>query len=624
MDPNQTQLQSQQMQHSHGFVFDMNKAARRDAPLIGTPFATMNGNEMSDGMETMEAPGGGWTAPASHGLRPRPATIHEGFSYCAGEEYGTVPSWDVCSNFSIQTPSDSMSRPVSMHQDFYPPTTVESHMPNFDGDMGIGQAFTSDEAIPVLDLRYQGSQVEKDPMNFEPGSNRSRRMSGSSFTMSTTGGFSDMPSYDDFSTTHSEAPSLTSDYPPRSNRNSLMSSTQLSPVASPRMTPHNRTELVRAQSRGRGASPSPRPGVRSAPYNADSSARNKRWSTGTYCTARRAQPFVYHHTHDAFGHRVMSRHSSPTVSSNPLPLNFGNLQAAQQHPFMIPQPPAFHNGMFVPSQPPSHVYHPAEIPNFETPPQLLSHGLFRMLQSNADPHALHSHYTDLSDPPDLYASLNEEQIPPPPEDMNPEDPDLIPHEQELRFEGDLYTPRWVRGHGNKREGWCGICKPGRWLVLKNSAFWYDKSFTHGISAATGSPFQEPQEKRRMDGNPDVWEGLCGSCNDWIALVSSKKKGTTWFRHAYKCHTHPKVKDAPKRRRENSHSRLAAPQISKCKAEPPVPSTPQLRPASESMATTPASGFVQSASMRTREQHLRPGQLQPRQTYLACDGMSNMI
>ena len=180
---------------------------------------------------------------------------------------------------------------------------------------------------------------------------------------------------------------------------------------------------------------------------------------------------------------------------------------------------------------PSHSYH--EPHQFETPPPLLSHGLFRMLQSNADPHSMHSHYTDLSDPPDLYASLHEEQLPPPPEDMNPSDPDLIPHEQELRFDGDLYTPRWVRGHGNKREGWCGICKPGRWLVLKNSAFWYDKSFTHGISAATGSPFQEPQETRRMDGNPDVWEGLCGSCNEWVALVSSKKKGTTWFRHAYK-------------------------------------------------------------------------------------------
>lgn len=117
--------------------------------------------------------------------------------------------------------------------------------------------------------------------------------------------------------------------------------------------------------------------------------------------------------------------------------------------------------------------------------------------------------------------------------MHPEDPELVPHEQELRFENDLYTPRWVRGHGNKREGWCGICKPGRWLVLKNSAFWYDKSFTHGISAATGQAFEGPRETRRMEGNPDIWEGLCGSCGEWIALVSSKKKGTTWFRHAYK-------------------------------------------------------------------------------------------
>ena len=117
--------------------------------------------------------------------------------------------------------------------------------------------------------------------------------------------------------------------------------------------------------------------------------------------------------------------------------------------------------------------------------------------------------------------------------MNPSDPDLVPHEQEPRFEGDLYTPKYVRGHGNKREGWCGLCKPGRWLVLKNSAFWYDKSFTHGVSAATGNAFNEPLSTRRMDGNPDVWEGLCSSCNEWVPLVSAKKKGTTWFRHAYK-------------------------------------------------------------------------------------------
>lgn len=399
----------------------------------------------------------------------------------------------------------------------------------------IGQAYTTDEAIPVLDLRYQ--QQDNEPFNFDCGPNP-RRMSGSSFTMSTSGALSDMPSYEDFSAALSEAPSFSSDYPPPSNRNSLMSSTQLSPVASPRMTPQSRSELVRTQSRGR-ASPSPRPGMRSAPYSVERGT-TKRWSTGSYGTQqnRRQTPFVFHQGHDAFGahQRMSSRHSSPTIQHQQVPLNFTNLQAAQQHPFMMAAPPQYQrnsmNSMLLPSQLPSNGFHP-DAHHFEAPPPLLSHGLFRMLQSNADPHSLHSHYTDLSDPPDLYASLHEEQIPPPPEDMNPSDPDLVPHEQELRFEGDLYTPRWVRGHGNKREGWCGICKPGRWLVLKNSAFWYDKSFTHGISAATGNPFQEPQETRRMDGNPDVWEGLCGSCNDWIALVSSKKKGTTWFRHAYK-------------------------------------------------------------------------------------------
>jgi hypothetical protein len=473
--------------------------------------------------------------------------------------------------------------------------------------MNMGQAYTTDEAVPILDLRYPGSGMDSDRLSLDQ-SYSSRRMSGSSFTMSTTGGLSEMPSYEDFAATLSEAPSFSSDYPPPSNRNSLMSSTQLSPVASPRMTPQNRSELVRTQSRGR-ASPSPRPSMRSAPYNMDST-RSKRWSTGSYAPLpnRRPSPFVFHQGHETFTthpSRMSSRHSSPTLPNAQLPLNLSNLQT-QQHPFLLSNTTGFHrNSMLLPS----HNYH--EPHPFENPPPLLSHGLFRMLQSNADPHSLHSHYTDLSDPPDLYASLHEEQVPPPPEDMNPSDPDLVPHEQELRFDGDLYTPRWVRGHGNKREGWCGICKPGRWLVLKNSAFWYDKSFTHGISAATGSPFQEPQETRRMDGNPDVWEGLCGSCNEWVALVSSKKKGTTWFRHAYKvrqccplryfmmppanrpssqCHTHPKIKDAPKRRRESSHTRaLGATTMGKPKTETPL--TPQMTP-STSVSNTPAPGTLQ--------------------------------
>ncbi|ROW04613.1 hypothetical protein VPNG_07450 [Cytospora leucostoma] len=498
----------------------------------------------------MAAPHEVWTTPTSSGMRPRPATIHEGFSYCMENSYHGIPGWNPSALPMQQqqqhTPSDTVSsRPISVHQGFYSPTTMENEqwiqkpmednleMHGLEIDTNIGHAYTTDESIPIHDLRYTEHPLEGDSMNFKTGLDP-RRMSGSSFTMSTSGGFSDMTSYEDFSTALSDALSFTSEYPPPSNRNSLMSSTQLSPVASPRMTPQSRSELVRTQSRGR-ASPSPRPGLRSAPYSVDTS-RIKRWSTGTYGTMqnRRASPFVFQHTAEACGPCMPSGHSSPTIQNNQVPLNFGNLQATQQQQFFMGQthPVAFqHNSMLLPSQLSPQTFHDAQ--QLESPPPLLSHGLLRMLQSNADPHSLHGHYTDLSDPPELFAALHEEQIPPPPEDMNPSDPDMIPHEQEMRFDGDLYTPKWVRGHGNKREGWCGICKPGRWLVLKNSAFWYDKSFTHGISAATGQPFQEPQELRRMDGNPDVWEGHCSSCNDWIALVNSKKKGTTWFRHAYK-------------------------------------------------------------------------------------------
>ncbi|EED20026.1 conserved hypothetical protein [Talaromyces stipitatus ATCC 10500] len=196
-------------------------------------------------------------------------------------------------------------------------------------------------------------------------------------------------------------------------------------------------------------------------------------------------------------------------------------------------------------------------------------------------------YTNSSKPPDLLGPLFEEQESPPLKDMTPDDPEMIPHKQNLRFENDLYTPRWVRGHGNKREGWCGICKPGRWLVLKNSAFWYDKSFSHGVSAVTGRAFEGPKSIRRIKrikNNPDsrtnswpaggggegsenrgivstsrlggktttTWEGLCGSCNEWIALVSSKKKGTTWFRHAYRCQSQFKARE------RDSRSALSSP------------------------------------------------------------------
>lgn len=421
-----------------------------------------------------------------------------------------------------------------------------------------------DENTPIINLRKMTSGIEESSnleANLSARELAARRLSGSSF-VSSTGAGNDFPDF----TAFSEVPSYTSDYTPRSSLN--LSVTPLSPVPSPRC---GQTDVVRTGSRSR-ASPSPRPIMRAAPYSLET-ARNKRWSTGSYggSPARRTSPFIYS-APEGFFPQVpgLSRINSPGhmnntfLPSSNLTSNFSSFNKAQP----MNAPPRFHRPFMVPSafDPNAH---------FENPPPLPSHhGVFRTLQSNADVHDPQlDPYADLSDPPDLFGPLSEQQNLPPTEDMNPEDPDMCPHEQELRFENDLYTPKWVRGHGNKREGWCGICKPGRWLVLKNSAFWYDKSFTHGISAATGQAFEAPKDTRRMDGNAEVWEGLCGSCGEWIALVSSKKKGTTWFRHAYKvksllwlqscfwdpsadlglkCHTHPKIKDAPKRRRESNN------------------------------------------------------------------------
>lgn len=319
--------------------------------------------------------------------------------------------------------------------------------------------------------------------------------------------------------------SVISDYTHRSGLTISASSTPLSPVMSPRQTSRM---SMRSGSRGR-ASPSPsRSGmtVRTAPYSAAERNTNKRWSTGSQTSSPYTNEMNPYQLPSNFNSH--SHHSSPTCSTGfPPPPQQMLLSHGHGHGHG-------HNhshGFSSRSSSSNNGYVQSPYVDDHGCPTMPNH-LVKMLQSNAAEH-YRSHYADQSDPPDLYASLAEDQIPPPPEDMNPSDPELMPHEQDLRFEGDLYTPKWVRGHGNKREGWCGICKPGRWLVLKNSAFWYDKSFTHGISAATGQRFVEPKSVRRMEGNPDVWEGLCHSCSEWVALVSNKKKGTTWFRHAYK-------------------------------------------------------------------------------------------
>ena len=384
-----------------------------------------------------------------------------------------------------------------------------------------------DENTPIIDLRqFQGmGQHETDNMT-QFNQQNPRRLSESSFSMSSTGGgmFPDVSSYEDVGSTEavSYAPECDGWNTVESVGNHLMS-----PLASPRKSQYD--NIARSGSRAR-MSPAPHNNVRSSPYTLESN-RFKRWSTGQAPTSTPVNPRAANQVPDHFAHygtRPNPHHSMPVYPPSPM-ANFGmapqNVLFSQTHQLHSNGPP-----MFTGREQPYHLEVPRPVP---------SQGLFRLLQSNVDRHGgCASHFADLSDPPDLYSSLNEEPSNPPESDMNPSDPDLVPHEQDLRFNGDLYTPRWVRGHGNKREGWCGLCKPGRWLVLKNSAFWYDKSFTHGVSAATGAAFQGPQETRRTEGNLDVWEGLCGSCGEWIALVSSKKKGTTWFRHAYKVRVDP--------------------------------------------------------------------------------------
>lgn len=141
------------------------------------------------------------------------------------------------------------------------------------------------------------------------------------------------------------------------------------------------------------------------------------------------------------------------------------------------------------------------------------------------------HPHDTTSVPNLSAPFHEFSLTPPPPSPNGS-PSLKPLQQCPRFPGDLYTPTFIRKEGKAREGWCGLCRPGRWLVLKNSAFWYDKSFVHGISAASGQAWDGPSQTR-FGRKAEVWEGLCGTCGQWIILTASKSGGVSWFRHAYK-------------------------------------------------------------------------------------------
>jgi len=174
-----------------------------------------------------------------------------------------------------------------------------------------------------------------------------------------------------------------------------------------------------------------------------------------------------------------------------------------------------------------------------------SGGLFRKRNKSVD-------MAGVSLPAPTYQSDDQQDLSVPPpdmpqEDLLTEDPDAKPRKQRLRYPGDMYTPSWVRYTGQAKEGYCDTCHPGKWLQLKNSAYWYHKQFFHGISSVSGKMFLEPVGSRVVD--QDVTEGLCHQCNQWIPINNAKRKNSVlWYRHAHKCHVYHKPKSVGTKKR----------------------------------------------------------------------------
>ncbi|KAF9090519.1 hypothetical protein BGX27_002227, partial [Mortierella sp. AM989] len=158
--------------------------------------------------------------------------------------------------------------------------------------------------------------------------------------------------------------------------------------------------------------------------------------------------------------------------------------------------------------------------------------------------------------------------------------DPTARKQKLRYDGDQYTPQWVRNTGQAKEGFCDTCVPGKWLQLKNSAFWYHKQFFHGISSVSGKMFSTPVQTRQME-QEDI-EGLCHQCHEWIPISNHKRQNSMlWYRHAHKCHIYHK----PKTQGQNSNR-------SSFSAGQPLPTFPEGHPLAQNGGneTAPANNF----------------------------------
>ncbi|KAL9543469.1 hypothetical protein MBANPS3_008100 [Mucor bainieri] len=168
------------------------------------------------------------------------------------------------------------------------------------------------------------------------------------------------------------------------------------------------------------------------------------------------------------------------------------------------------------------------------------------------PHHQRQDYMIASDPMLHYEDLHTPTSVSSTNDNNNQLLAAMPRRQKLRYDGDSYTPKWVRFTGHLKEGYCDSCQPGKWLQLKNSAYWYHKQFYHGISSVSGKSFMKPLEQRM--GKGDMIEGLCHQCHRFVSACNGKKKNNymLWYRHAHKCHLYDKPKATSKSVRKLSN------------------------------------------------------------------------
>ncbi|KAK2855763.1 hypothetical protein FQN49_004864 [Arthroderma sp. PD_2] len=468
--------------------------------------------------------------------------------------------------------SDGLVDANSLHNGLYKESMLDEHvlLSSMDSDF-TNRASTERESLPSWENSPRSTMAQLTVNTAVPTTQPS-----SSF-VSASMGYSDISAYSDITSSTSSA------FTPCSSL--YFSTTPLSSASSPQRQQYS--DCLRVDS-GPMASTSPGPrGRQLSAYSYDSCGNG--WTSGSSSNSGSI--------------------STSFIPQNPVNSSFTGSSPSVQRTQYLPPPrtsPETEPTKAL-SASSSNSLRGINEPNsdFITPSPKAQHAVPRIVPGDK-PRERHDidHYSDLTTPPDLLKPLKEEQLQPPPEDMFPSDPSMVPREQELRFDGDMYTPTWVRGHGNKREGWCGICKPGRWLILKNSAYWYDKSFTHGISATTGQAFSPPKETRRTEGNANIWEGLCENCDQWVGLVSSKKRGTTWFRHAYKCYNNSnKAEGTLKRRRASTVSEDGS-QSSRPRHSPPA-GTRKLKPAIPSFPTAGSSLTQETPSRIPIEASIMP-------------------